>query len=156
SNDGTDVTSSATYQWQHLVNGTWSTIATGSSFTPTDDGEKIRVVISFTEPESEGGGVDTITRYLGTVAEPKPTLTATETYADQFGVTHSNANFVAIEHQNPEVTLNLATSFADPGATLSTLKISNVPTGATISDGHDHSFTATSSHHSVDVHNWTL
>jgi fibronectin-binding autotransporter adhesin len=39
--------------------------------------------------------------------------------------------------------------------TLASLMVSAIPVGATLSDGHDHSFTATSGSTSVDVSGWT-
>lgn len=45
---------------------------------------------------------------------------------------------------------------ADTQNTLKSLVIGDIPTGALLSDGHGHSFTATSTKHAVDVKGWTL
>ena len=42
------------------------------------------------------------------------------------------------------------------GGSLRSLVVSLIPVGATLSDGHGHTFTATSGHASVDVHTWDL
>jgi len=42
------------------------------------------------------------------------------------------------------------------GATVTALVISDIPLGATLSDGHGHTFTATAASGSIDVHTWNL
>jgi hypothetical protein len=53
------------------------------------------------------------------------------------------------------VALNFGVAVAS-GDTLASLIVSDIPVGATLTDGHGHSFTATSGFAAVDVHNWTL
>ncbi len=57
------------------------------------------------------------------------------------------------------IALNLGASaknLAGDSNSLATLTISAIPVGATLSDGHGHSFTATTGHTSVSVFGWSL
>src|SRR5262249_6704751 len=54
------------------------------------------------------------------------------------------------------IALSVSASATGDGNTLQSLVISAIPVGAVLSDGHGHTFTATASTTSVDVHAWTL
>ena len=49
--DGTDVSASATYQWQVLDGTTWTTVGAGASYTPiqADEGKALRVVVTYAD-----------------------------------------------------------------------------------------------------------
>ena len=144
--DGADVTSTATYQWQVLTPGTdpsnpsnWTTVGgTGSSFTPTDaqEGKQLRVIISYVEGGSVG--TDIVTRYLGTVAEPVPTLAVTTSFTDSKTGTQTGVNFALVAtSSNTSLPIQISTDpfTQDAGAALSSIIISGVPTDIALYDG---------------------
>ena len=67
SDDGVDVTAQATYQWQVLQSGNWVQVGSTNSFSQieTYEGKQLRVIIAY----KEGGGTDTVTTYLGQIAD---------------------------------------------------------------------------------------
>ena len=67
SDDGVDVTAQATYQWQVLQSGNWVQVSSTNSFSQieTYEGKQLRVIIAY----KEGGGTDTVTTYLGQIAD---------------------------------------------------------------------------------------
>src|SRR5665213_2360248 len=101
------------------------------------------------------------------------TLTVAATVADADGNTSSaqTTTAVVIQPLAPVVTVSPATGFAgdpialsisasasdplDHDASITSLVISGIPVGDTISNGHSHTFTATAVHTSVDVDGWS-
>jgi Ca2+-binding RTX toxin-like protein len=120
--------------------GTLNLAADGSyTFTPKADWAGTVPVVTYT---TNTGSTSTLSITVNPVADVSTLTTTGSTTVAENGAT--TLKLVA----NP--------TDLDGSETASVTKISSIPVGATLSDGHGHSFTATTGATSVDVSQWTV
>ena len=102
--NGTDVHSSATYQWQVLDGTTWTTVGTAASYTPVqaDEDKALRVVVTYA---GDAAGSESMTVSAGTVQD----IVGGDLFATLGGLTAGNAaqgaaaSVTAVTHAGEDV-----------------------------------------------------
>jgi hypothetical protein len=112
---------------------------------PLHSGDDFTLTLTTTATEGENGDFETVVQTLAVsvvAVADAPTLTLTS----------------AIGDEDTTIPLTITNSLVDQdGSETIRLVVSNIPVGATITDGNpEHTFTATAGNTSVDITSWTL